>query len=59
MAFRGFKNLNRRTPADKLWRDKAFDIAKDRKYDWNQHGLKRLVEPLRFKIKMKIFVIKN
>ena len=43
MTSRDFKDLNRRTPADKLWRDKAFDIAKDSKYDWNQHGLASMV----------------
>ena len=33
MAFRDFKDLKRRTAADKVLRDKAFDIAKNPKYD--------------------------
>ena len=38
MAYRDFKDLNRRTFADKVLRDKAFDIAKDPKYDGCQRG---------------------
>ena len=33
MAYRDFKDLNRRTFADKILRDKSFNIAKDPKYD--------------------------
>ena len=33
MAYGDFKDLNRRTTADKLLRDKAFNIAKDQKHD--------------------------
>ena len=33
MAYGGFKDLNRRVTADKVLRDKAFNIAKDPKYD--------------------------
>ena len=33
MAYGDFKNLARRTAADKVLRDKAFNIAKDPKYD--------------------------
>ena len=36
MAYRGFKNLNRRTAADKVLCDKAFNIAKNPKYDGYQ-----------------------
>ena len=32
MAYRDFKDLNRRTAADKLLRDKAFKIAENLKY---------------------------
>ena len=32
-AYGDFKHLNRRTPADKVLRDKAFNIAKNPKYD--------------------------
>ena len=34
-----YGDLNRRTTADKLLRDKAFIIAKNRKYDEYQCGL--------------------
>ena len=33
MAFGDFKGLPERTPSDKIFRDKAFDIAKNSKYD--------------------------
>ena len=33
MAYGDFKDLARRTAADKVLRDKAFNIAKDPKYD--------------------------
>ena len=33
MAYGGFKDLNRRTAADKVVRDKAFNIAKNPKHD--------------------------
>ena len=33
MAYRDFKDLNRRTFADKILRDKSFNIDKDPKYD--------------------------
>ena len=39
MAFGDFKDLNRRTAADKLLRDKVFNIAKNPKYDGYQRGL--------------------
>ena len=39
MAYGDFKDLNRRTFADKVSRDKAFNIAKYPKYDEYQHGL--------------------
>ena len=38
MAYGDFKDLNRRTLADKVWRDKAFNIANDPKYDGYQRG---------------------
>ena len=43
MAYGGLKDLNRRTFADKLLRDKAFNIAKDPKYDGYQRGIASLV----------------
>ena len=36
MAYRDFKSLNRRVAADKVLRDKPFDIAKNSKYDGYQ-----------------------
>ena len=36
MAYGDFKNLNKRTAADKVLRDKAFNIAKIPKYDGYQ-----------------------
>ena len=39
MAYGGFKDLNRKTFAEKGLRDKAFNIAKDPKYDGYQRGL--------------------
>ena len=37
------KDLARRTAADKILRDKAFNIAKDPKYDRYQRGLASMV----------------
>ena len=39
MAYEDFKNLKKRTAADKVLRDKAFNIAKNPKYDGYQKGL--------------------
>ena len=38
MAYGDFKDLNRRTAADKVLRDKAFNIFKNSKYDVYQRG---------------------
>ena len=35
-GYRDFKDLARRTTSDKVLRDKAFNIAKNPKYDWYQ-----------------------
>ena len=43
MAYGDFKDLNRRTVADKVLHDKAFNIAKDPKYDGYQCGLASMV----------------
>ena len=43
MAYGYFKDLARRTTADKLLRDKAFNIAKDPKYDGYQRGVASMV----------------
>ena len=39
MAYGDFKDVNRRTVADKVLRDKAFNIAKNTIYDGYQRGL--------------------
>ena len=43
MAYGDFKDLAERTAADKVLRDKAFNIAKDPKYDGYQRGLASMV----------------
>ena len=43
MAYGDFKDLARRTASDKVLRDKAFDIAKNPKYDGHQRGLAFMV----------------
>ena len=43
MAYRDFKDLNRRTFADKVLREKAFNIAKHPKYATYQRGLASMV----------------
>ena len=39
MAYGDFKDLTRRTAADKVLRDKAFHSAKNPRYDAYQHRL--------------------
>ena len=43
MAYADFKDLARRTASDKVLRDKAFNIAKNPKYDEYQRGLASMV----------------
>ena len=43
MAYGDFKDLRKRTAADKILRDKAFNIAKIPKYDEYQRGLASMV----------------
>ena len=43
MAYGDFKDLKRRTASDKVLRDKAFNIAKNPKYDGYQRGLASMV----------------
>ena len=43
MADEDFKDLSRRTASDKVFRDKAFNIAKNSKYDGCQKGLASMV----------------
>ena len=49
MAYRDFKDLAKRTAADKVLRDKAFNIAKGLKYDGYQRGLASMVYTLKTK----------
>ena len=39
VAYGDFKDLARRTPSDKIFRDKTFNIAKNPRYDGYQRGL--------------------
>ena len=43
MAYGDFKDLTKRTVANKVLRDKAFKIASDQKYDGYQRGLASMV----------------
>ena len=43
MAYGHFKDLTKRTAADKFLKNKAFNIAKDLKYDRYQRGLASMV----------------
>ena len=46
MAYGDFRDLKRRTASDKMLRDKAFNIAKNPKYDGYQRGLGSMVYKL-------------
>ena len=43
MGYGDFKDLNRRTFADNVLRDKAFIIAKDIKHDGYQRGFTSII----------------
>ena len=43
MVYGDFKELNRRTFADKVLRDKTFNITKDPKYDRYKLGLASVI----------------
>ena len=43
LAYGDFKDLKKRIAADKSLRDKAFNVAKDTKYDRYQRGLASMV----------------
>ena len=43
MAYGDFKDLAKRAAADKVLKNKAFNIAKDPKYDGYQRGLASMV----------------
>ena len=46
MAYGGFKDLGRRPASDKVLKDKAFNIAKNPKYDGYQRGVASMVYKL-------------
>ena len=46
VAYSDSKDLTKRTVADKLLKNKAFEIAKDPKYDGYQRGLSSMVYKL-------------
>ena len=65
MAYGDFKDLTRITASDKMLHDKAFNIAKNPKYDGYQRGLVSMVYKffdnnfLVEQLKMRISLIKN
>ena len=63
LAYGDFKDLAWRTVSDKVLRDKAFDIAKNPKYDGYQRGLASMVYKFFDKktkaLKMKLHKISN
>ena len=61
MAYGDFKDLTRRTAFYKILRDKAFNVAKNPKYDGYQRGLAYMVYRRLHaeKLKMKLFIIKK
>ena len=56
MAYGDFKDIKRRTTSDKILRDKAFDIAKNPKYDGYQKGLASMIYKF-FDKKSKVVVV--
>ena len=66
MVYNDFKGLNRRAAGDKVFHDKTFNFAKNRKFDWYQQGLASIIYKFFDKknvqveqFKTKIFLIKN
>ena len=65
MAYGDFKDLARRTASDNVLRDKAFNIAKNPKYDGYERGLGSKVynvfdeKFLAVVLKIKMFPIMN
>ena len=58
MAYGNFKDIARRTASDKFLRDKAFDIAKNHKYDGYQRGLPSMIYNI-FDKKSKVSGVSN
>ena len=65
MAYRDFKDSNRKITADEVLRDKAFNIAKNLKCDGYQCGIASMVYRFFDKknsggtVKMKLYLIQN
>ena len=59
MAYGHFKDLARRNAADKVLKDKAFNIAKDPKYDGYQRDLASMVYKFFDKRLLEHFMKKN
>ena len=57
MAYEDFRNLKRRTTSDKVLRDKAFNTAKNPKYDGYQRRLASMV--YKFLVKSPLHLQKN
>ena len=57
MVYGVLKYLAKRTASDKVLRDKAFNIAKNPKYDGYQRGLASMVYKL-FDRKSKVLIMK-
>ena len=57
MAYGDFKDLAKRTAADKVLRDKAFKIASDPKYDGYQRGLASMVYNFLIKSLAEVVVV--
>ena len=58
MAYGDFKDLAKRTIADKISRDKAFNIAKNHKYDGYQRGLASMVYKFLIKSLVEVVVLR-
>ena len=58
MAYGGFKDLARRTALEKILRDKAFNNAKNPKYDGYQSGLASMVYVLIKKSQVVVLIKK-
>ena len=55
MAYGDFKDLTKRTASDKIFRDKAFNIAENSKHDGYQKGLVSMIN--KFSDKKKILAV--
>ena len=58
MIYGDFKDLTRRTASDKIVLDKAFNVAKNPKYEIYQGGLTSMVNKFFDKKKLRAVVLK-